>query len=68
MNQNITPVYAGLDIAKASLQLHLQSKSCDLTNSPAGHDQLVNRLSAIPAGIIYLFHVYTKGDLTDLDQ
>jgi len=48
MNPNITPVYAGLDIAKASLQLHLQSKSYDLPNAPAGHVQLIKRLAAIP--------------------
>lgn len=48
MNQNIIPVYAGLDIAKASLQLHLQSKSYDLPNAPAGHVQLIKRLAAIP--------------------
>ena len=48
MNQNITSVYAGLDIAKASLQLHLQSKSCDLPNTASGHTQLIKRLAALP--------------------
>ena len=48
MNQTITPVYAGLDIAKASLQLHLQSKSCDLSNTDSGHTQLVKRRAAVP--------------------
>jgi transposase len=48
MNQNLTTVYTGLDIAKASLQLDLQSKSCDLPNTPAGHHQLVKRLAVIP--------------------
>ena len=48
MNDQPTPVYAGLDIAKASLQLHLQSKSYDLPNSPEGHAQLSKRLAAIP--------------------
>ena len=48
MNQNTTTVYTGLDIAKASLQLHLQSKSFDLSNTAAGHHQLVKRLAAIP--------------------
>jgi transposase len=46
-NQN-TSVYAGLDIAKASLQLHLQSKSYDLPNTAQGHAQLIKRLAAIP--------------------
>lgn len=44
----ITPVYAGLDVAKATLQLHLQAKSIDLDNTPSGHALLVKRLSAIP--------------------
>jgi transposase len=48
MNQKITPVYAGLDIAKASLQLHLQGKSFDLANSASGYSQLLKRLAAIP--------------------
>ncbi len=48
MNDKTTPVYAGLDIAKASLQLHLQSKSYDLPNTADGHAQLSKRLAAIP--------------------
>src|SRR5881409_4053966 len=48
MNQNITPVYAGLDIAKATLQLHLQNRSYDLSNTKSGHAQLAKRLAAIP--------------------
>lgn len=48
MNQNRTAVYAGLDIAKASLQLHLQSKSYDLPNTTSGHTQLIQRLAALP--------------------
>jgi transposase len=49
MNDKPSPVHAGLDIAKASLQLHLQGKSSDLSNTPPGHEQLIKRLSAIPA-------------------
>jgi transposase len=48
MNQNPPPVHAGLDIAKASLQLHLHNKSYDLPNTPAGHAQLRKRLAAVP--------------------
>lgn len=48
MNQNLTPVYAGLDIAKASLQLHLQGRAYDLNNTTGGHTQLTKRLAAIP--------------------
>lgn len=48
MNDKTPPVHAGLDIAKDSLQLHLQSKSHDLPNTPAGHAQLIKRLAAIP--------------------
>ena len=36
------------DIAKASLQLHLQSKSHDLPNTPAGHAQMIKHLAAVP--------------------
>ena len=48
MNETKSPVYAGLDIAKASLQLHLQSKSYDLPNTAGGHAQLLKRLAALP--------------------
>ena len=48
MNEKTSPVHAGLDIAKASLQCHLQSKSYDLPNTPAGHAQLIQRLEAVP--------------------
>ena len=48
MSEIITPVHAGLDIAKASLQLHLQSKSFDLPNTAEGHAQMIKRFAAIP--------------------
>lgn len=48
MNDKPVPVHAGLDIAKASLQLHLQSKSFDLPNTPSGHAQMLKRLTTIP--------------------
>jgi transposase len=48
MNQNSIPVYAGLDIAKASLQLHLQGRCYDLSNTPEGHAQLLKRLATVP--------------------
>jgi len=47
MNDKQTSVYAGLDIAKASLQLHLQSRFFDLPNTAEGHAQLIKRLAAI---------------------
>jgi transposase len=48
MNEKQSPVYAGLDIAKASLQLHFQSNSYDLPNTALGHAQLRKRLLAVP--------------------
>jgi len=42
------PVYAGLDIAKATLQLHLQSHQHALPNTAKGHAQLVKLLRAVP--------------------
>jgi transposase len=49
MNDINPSVYAGLDIAKASLQLHLQGKAYDLANTTAGHAQLTKRLAVIPS-------------------
>jgi transposase len=48
MTEKPSPVHAGLDIAKASLQLHLQSKSYDLPNTTEGQAQLIKRLATIP--------------------
>jgi transposase len=49
MSQNTaTIIYAGLDIAKLNLQLHLAGRSYDLPNSPAGHRRLIQLLSACP--------------------
>lgn len=39
-----TIIYAGLDIAKANLQLHLAGRFHDLPNTPAGHRRLVGLL------------------------
>ena len=49
MSQNNLPsLYAGLDIAKASLELHLAGKSHPLTNDDAGHVQMRRLLVAHP--------------------
>jgi transposase len=41
MPNKTAPVYAGLDVAKASLQLHFQDRQYALANSPAGHKKLL---------------------------
>lgn len=48
MNEQSSVVHAGLDIAKATLQLHLQGQQVSLPNSAAGHRLLVKRLRAGP--------------------
>jgi transposase len=42
------PVYTGLDVAKATLQLHLQSSQRALPNTAKGHAQLIRFLRAVP--------------------
>jgi transposase len=45
MSQNNLPIlYAGLDIAKLSLELHLAGKSHSLTNDQKGHSRLIKLL------------------------
>ncbi len=44
----MTTIYAGLDIAKLKLQLHLASRSCELANTAAGHRRLLKLLAAQP--------------------
>jgi transposase len=48
--ENPLPVYAGLDIAKATLQLHLQGRQHALPNTAAGHARLLKLLAAAPGG------------------
>src|ERR1700727_2076052 len=50
MRQTNTQImFAGLDIAKVSLQLHLASQSHLLTNDPIGRRRMVQLLRAYPA-------------------
>ena len=49
MSQNtMTTIYAGLDIAKSNLQLHLAGRVHDLPNTTAGHRRLLKLLAAQP--------------------
>src|SRR5947209_3224160 len=48
MPKNTVPVYAGLDVAKASLQLHFQDRQYALANSAAGHKKLLALLEPCP--------------------
>jgi len=41
-------VYAGVDVAKTTLQLHLQGSQAEFTNQPAGLIQLCQQLKTIP--------------------
>jgi len=41
-------VYAGVDVAKASLQLHLQGRQAEFPNQPAGLAKLRQQLQTIP--------------------
>jgi transposase len=45
----MTTIYAGLDIAKQNLQLHLAGRIHDLPNSTVGHRQLLKLLRVVPA-------------------
>lgn len=47
LNENILTVHTGLDIAKATLQLHLQNRQHVLPNTAAGHRQLIQLLRAV---------------------
>jgi transposase len=44
----MTTIYAGLDIAKLNLQLHLASRSHDLPNTVPGHRRLLKLLATQP--------------------
>ena len=50
LNENNSTVYAGLDIAKATLQLHLHNVHHLLDNTPKGHAVLLKKVRAF-AGV-----------------
>jgi len=68
LNQNPLTVYAGLDIAKATLQLHLQNVQHALTNDAKGHATLLKLLRAVPGVQIVCEATggYEKGVVTAL--
>ena len=47
--QKNTPVYVGMDVAKATLQVHLQGRQIEFTNDPAGQAQLCEKLGGLSA-------------------
>jgi transposase len=47
MKKNPPPVYVGMDVAKATLQVHLQGRQIQFRNDPAGHTQLCKKLTAL---------------------
>ena len=47
MNEKTPTVYAGLDISKATLQLHLQKVHHLLDNTPEGHAALLEKIRAV---------------------
>ena len=47
MNVNTETVYVGVDVAKATLQVHLGGVQIELANTPAGHTKLQQKLQKI---------------------
>ena len=48
MQTNNAVVYAGVDVAKATLQLHLQGRQSEFCNTPKGLRQLRTQLQKVP--------------------
>jgi transposase len=64
VNQKSSTVYAGVDVAKATLQLHFQGRQCCLDNTPQGCAQLLQRVQAV--GQVQLICEATGGYEKDL--
>ncbi len=47
MNAKNDPVYVGVDVAKATLQVHLREAQIEFKNTPAGHAELRQKLQSI---------------------
>src|ERR1019366_8817531 len=48
MESKTPVVYAGVDVAKATLQLHLQGQQSEFANTPKGRHQLCAKLKKVP--------------------
>jgi len=42
------PVYVGMDVAKATLQVHLNGHQFEFSNDAKGHAQLTTKLARLP--------------------
>ena len=49
METKTAVVYAGVDVAKATLQLHLQGRQSEFSNTPKGLHQLCAQLQKVPS-------------------
>jgi transposase len=47
MNTNTAPVYIGVDVAKATLQVHLQGSQFQFNNTPKGRTQLCTKVQTL---------------------
>ncbi len=48
MTKNPAPVYVGMDVAKATLQVHLNGHQFEFKNDAKGHTQLAKKLAKLP--------------------
>src|ERR1035441_5643653 len=49
MQTNNAVIYAGVDVAKTTLQLHLQGQQREFSNTPTGLLQLIAQLQTVPS-------------------
>jgi transposase len=49
MKENTATVYVGIDIAKATIQVHREGSQAELANAPAAHGKLCKELKSFPA-------------------
>jgi len=47
MKKNTAPVYVGMDVAKATLQVHLNGHQFEFKNNSKGHTQLFKKLATL---------------------
>jgi transposase len=47
MKANTATLYVGVDVAKATLQVHVQGRQTELTNAPAGQKKLCRQLQGL---------------------
>jgi transposase len=70
MTKNTAPVYVGVDVAKATLQMHLLGAQFEFANTPEGRAQMCKKVRSVPGAQVVCEATggYERAMVEDLHQ